>query len=288
MNVLEVIQSASGYLERHGVESPRLQSEHLLAHVLGCRRMDLYLQFDRPVSEAERAPLRELVRRRAAREPLQHLLGEWDFYGRTFHVDSRALIPRPETEQLVLEVLKTLPKEESLSLADIGTGSGIIALSLALERPAWKIDAWDLHSAALDLARANAVRLGANANFQQGDLLPANCPPYDAIVANLPYIPSEEIPTLSPEVLHDPVSALDGGSDGLDLIRRLILIATTALRPGGWIFLEIGKDQSRGVEALFSSEAWTEVSSIPDFQDIPRIVRAQRMATDAATALAIP
>lgn len=279
MNVLELIQSAGGYLQKNGVESPRLQAEHLLAHVLHCRRMDLYLQFDRPVSEAERAPLRDLVRRRAAREPLQHLLGEWDFYGRTFTVDSRALIPRPETELLITEILQLLPAEESLALLDVGTGSGIIALTLALERPAWNITAVDVSAEALDLARINASRHQVDSiGFHQSDLLTdlPEGPPWQVVVANLPYIPSAEIPTLSPEVLHDPVSALDGGSDGLDLIRRLVAQSASTLPPAAWLFLEIGAAQSTPVAELFASPLWTDFGLKSDFNDIPRIARARR------------
>jgi release factor glutamine methyltransferase len=279
MNVLELIQSAGGYLQKNGVESPRLQAEHLLAHVLRCRRMDLYLQFDRPVSEAERAPLRDLVRRRAAREPLQHLLGEWDFYGRTFTVDRRALIPRPETELLITEILQLLPAEESLALLDVGTGSGIIALTLALERPNWKITAVDVSAEALDLARINASRHQVDSiAFHQSDLLPdlPEGPPWQVVVANLPYIPSTEIPTLSPEVLHDPVSALDGGPDGLDLIRRLVAQSASTLPPAAWLFLEIGAAQSTTVAELFPPPLWSDFVLKSDFNDIPRIARARR------------
>lgn len=281
MNVLEIIQSASAYLAKHGVENPRLQAEHLLAHVLRCRRMDLYLQFDRPVSEAERVPLRELVRERAARKPLQHLLAEWDFYGRTFHVDSRALIPRSETEQLVELVLKTLP-ETPLRVVDVGTGSGIIAISLALERPKWTIEGWDISEAALHLAQQNAARWPTeNLQFLQGDLLEGAAAAdvaYDTIVANLPYIPSGEIAALAPEVRHDPLLALDGGSDGLVLIRRLVSQAKAVLEPGGWIFLEIGQGQADAVESLFPAPEWEEVASALDFLDIRRFVRARRAA----------
>jgi release factor glutamine methyltransferase len=282
VNVLEVIQSAAGYLAKHNVESPRLQAEHLLAKVLGCRRMDLYLQFDRPVNEAERAPLRELVRRRAAREPLQHLLGEWDFYGRTFQVDSRALIPRPETEELVAAILRFLPKGSPLRLADIGTGTGAIAVTLSIEHPTWSIAAWDISTEALTLAEVNAQKLAAvNVTFHQGDLLPTSPPSlcYDAIVANLPYIRTQELPGLEPEVHHDPVLALDGGADGLELIRRLIPQAALHLAPQGWIFLEIGQSQSDSVKQLFAASDWTEVSSWQDCHGVERFVRAQRIGT---------
>jgi len=277
MTVLEVLQSATGYLREHGVESPRLQSEHLLASVLGLKRMDLYLQFDRPVSEAERAPLRDLVRRRSRGEPLQHLLGEWDFYGRTFQVDARALIPRPETELLAELVLKTLPPEPPLHVIDVGTGSGILAITLALERAHWQLTGCDISPDALALARSNASRFPevSPITWLEADLLPPNSQ-WDAVVANLPYIPSNDLAGLSREVQHDPPAALDGGSDGLDLIRGLLLLCSPSLRPGGTIFLEFGAGQETSLESLLGESGFSAIKIHSDPQGFPRVATATK------------
>lgn len=273
MTVLEVIQSATGYLEKYQVESPRLHAEHLLAHVLGQRRLELYMEFDRILTEQERAPLRELVKRRIAGEPLQHLLGEWDFYGRTFVTDKRALIPRPETELLVENILARLPASDSLRIADIGTGTGAIAISLAIERPNWQLTACDISADALALAKSNAERHKISLLWFQGDLLPPE-QTWNAIVANLPYIPTTEIAKLSAEVQRDPVLALDGGSDGLETIRRLILDAPAVLEAEGMIFLEFGQGQSTTVEALLMEAGFSEIKITSDYQGIPRIAEA--------------
>lgn len=270
--LLEVLRGAESYLSARGVENPRLNAEHLLAHTLGLKRMELYLQFDRPLGESERAPLRDLVKRRGAREPLQHLLGTVDFHRRIFASDRRALVPRPETEQLVELALEVLKHQSAPAILDIGTGSGIIALTLALELPTSMVEASDLSPDALALAADNAARLAATerVHFHQADLLPPGITKFDLIVANLPYIPAGEIETLAPEVRHDPLSALDGGADGLDLIRRLIESAPDRLTAGGALLLEIGAGQSAAVEGLLASRKFRDISLRSDYQDIPR------------------
>jgi release factor glutamine methyltransferase len=270
--LLEVLRGAESYLTARGVENPRLNAEHLLAHALGLKRMELYLQFDRPLGEAERAPLRDMVKRRGNREPLQHILGTVEFHGRTFASDKRALIPRPETEQLVEITLEIARPKNSPALLDIGTGSGVIALTLALELPGAALHATDLSPDALALAGENAARheLTDRVRFSQADLLPAEPTFFDIIVANLPYIPTNEIPTLSEEVRHDPVTALDGGEDGLDLIRRLIETAPGRLAPGGAILLELGLGQGDAAASLLSERKFRDISVRPDYQNIPR------------------
>ena len=270
--LLEVLRGAENYLAERGVENPRLNAEHLLAHALELKRMELYLQFDRQLTEAERAPLRETVKRRGAREPLQHILGTAEFHGRTFACDKRALIPRPETEQLVEIALEIVKGKTAPRILDIGTGSGVIAITLAIELPAAEIHAIDFSADALALAVANAERheLVERVCFHQADLLPPDESKFDLIVANLPYIPTAEIAALSPEVRHDPLAALDGGPDGLDLIRRLIDAAPDRLPPHGALLLELGAGQADAVNTLLADRKFRDISVRSDYQNIPR------------------
>ena len=270
--LLEVLRATERYLADRGVDSPRLNAEHLLAHALGLKRMELYLQFDRPLTETERVPLRDTVKRRGAREPLQHILGTAEFHGRSFLSDPRALVPRPETEQLVELALELAKAHASPAILDLGTGSGVIVLTVALELPSATLHATDLSPDALALAADNAARhqLTDRIRFHQSDLLPPDETKFDLILANLPYIPSGEIAALSPEVRHDPDTALDGGADGLDLIRRLIAEAPARLAPGGALLLEIGAGQADAVNALLSALKSRDISLRPDYQNIPR------------------
>ncbi len=276
-SVLEVLTSTTGYFKDKGVESPRLNIEHLLAHVLGKTRMDLYLEFDRPLGDKELNALRDLVKRRSQGVPLQHLLGTVEFHGRVFTSDSRALIPRPETEELVALLLK-LDLPADARCLDVGTGSGIIALTLAAERPEARVQAVDRSPNALKLARENAVRLGLDGRveFVEGDLLAACAGPYDLIAANLPYIPVSDIASLSREVQHDPMMALDGGRDGLEIVARCVTQAHGKLAPGGRLALEIGHDQAGRVRELLERGGYTSVEAIKDHQGFERFVLAVR------------
>lgn len=274
--VLEVLRATTEYFARHGVESPRLNAEHLIAHVLGKKRIELYMEFDRPLGEKELAPLRELIRRRAAGEPLQHLLGTVEFHGRIFAVDARALIPRPETE-LLMELTLKEPIAEPACILDVGTGSGVIALTLAAERPTAQVTAVDVSPDALALARENAARLGLSerVRFLQSDLFSAlEGETFDLIVANLPYIPAGEIASLSREVQRDPVLALDGGPVGTELIARLLAEARAYLKPGGRIVLEIGHDQSAALAAELERQNYRDIRPVADYQGILRFLFA--------------
>ena len=275
MTVLEVLNAATGHLRKQGVESPRLNAEHLLAKVLAMtNRIDLYLEFERTLGEAERAPLRDLVRRRSEGIPLQHLLGTVDFLGFTFATDGRALIPRPETEQLVELVLA---EGEFEAIVDVGTGSGVIALSLALKRLELSITACEISPDALALARENAERHGIadRITFLESDLLSSVSGPLSAIVANLPYIPTGDLASLSREVRHDPALALDGGVDGLDAIRRLVGEAAAKLAPGGLLALEIGHDQAARAREILSKENFRDISPRRDYQNVERFLIAR-------------
>ena len=279
MTVLELLQSTSDYLARKGIDQPRLNIEHLLADSLGKKRIELYLEFDRQLTETELAPLREKVRRRAAGEPLQHLLGSWDFYGRTFKVDRRALIPRQETELLVDVVLPKLKEasKEGMRLIDVGTGCGILAITFALEIPGLEVVAVDLSPDALALARENAARFGLESRiaFVHSNLLDQTDGVFQWVVANLPYIPTAELDTLQREVKHDPKLALDGGRDGLDVIRNLVASLQTRLAPPALIVLEVGLDQAEPVRELLARQNYRDISMTKDYQGVQRIVSAK-------------
>ena len=282
-NVLEILTTTAAFFADRGVESPRLNIEHLLAHVLGKRRMDLYLEFDRPVSERELEPLRGLVKRRARGEPLQHLLGTVEFHRREFKTDRRALIPRPETErfcELILELFPKEPEDPAPSFLDVGTGSGVIALTLAGERPGARVAAVDVSPDALALAGENARHLGLTdrVEFARSDLLTdAPAGPFDLVAANLPYVPAGELPGLAREVRdHDPTLALDGGPDGLTIIERLIATAPPVLKPGGRLALEIGHGQAAQVVNLLLEGDYADIRAEKDYQGVERYVFARR------------
>jgi release factor glutamine methyltransferase len=279
VTVLELLQSTSEYFARKGIDRPRLNIEHLLADSLGKKRIELYLEFDRQLKEAELAPLRERVRRRAEGEPLQHLLGSWDFYGRPFKTDRRALIPRPETEllvEVVLDQLKGAPKEGT-RLIDVGTGCGILAITFALEIPQLKITAVDVSTDALALARENAASFGleSNIDFVQSNLVHNTEGLFHWVVANLPYIPTAELDALQREVKHDPRVALDGGRDGLVVIRNLVCSLQTKLAPGALIALEVGRNQAEPVRELFAGQNYRDISVRNDYQGVQRVVSAR-------------
>jgi release factor glutamine methyltransferase len=271
--VLDVLQATSAYFAKAGVDSPRLNIELLLAHVLEKKRMELYLEFDRPLGEKELEPLRELVKRRAQGEPLQHLLGNVEFLGRTFLSDKRALIPRPETELLAERLLKS-QKPPPARVLDVGTGSGVLALTLAAEWTDAEVHAVDISLEALSLSRENAVALGLleRVKFHHGNLLETLNGEFGLIVANLPYVPSGDIPGLSREVQHDPKLALDGGPDGADLIRRLVAGARSFLR--GTLALEIGHEQSAGLAQELAEAGYRDVQPSSDYQGRNRFLFA--------------
>ena len=278
MTVLQVLQNTADFFARKGIDSPRLNIEHLLADALGKRRIDLYLEFDRTLSENELTPLREKVRRRAEGEPLQYLLGSWDFFGRAFRTDPRALIPRPETEVLVEIVLKVIRAElrSRTRLLDVGTGSGVLAITFALECPNLQIVGSDVSPSALNLARENAEQQGFNHRIEwvESDLLSSVAGSFDFLVANLPYIPTAELPKLAPEVKRDPQLALDGGPDGLVVIRRLLQEAPRVLRDGAFVILEVGFDQAGRVADLLTAQKFRDISVENDYQGVRRFVTA--------------
>jgi len=277
MTVLDVLQSMTAYFKKRNIDNPRLNAEHLLAHLLGCTRMELYLEFERNLGETELATLRELVRRRGQGEPLQHLLGTVEFCGYTFLCDKRAMVPRPETEELVELLLQSTVRDPPSSILDVGTGSGVIALSLAAKFPEAQIHAVDLSEEALELARENAEQLGLSArvDFAKSDLLKNIRGKFDLIVANLPYISSRDRHLLSREVLHDSEVALFGGVHGDELIRELIEQAPAHLRPGGLLALEAGIGQSEALSGVLTQKKYKDICSKNDYSGTSRFMFAR-------------
>ena len=278
MTLLEVLQSTTAYFTKHKIESARLNAEHLIAHVLKMSRLELYLQFETRLNESELAALRELVKRRGQGEPLQHLLGTVEFCGQTFLIDKRALVPRPETEQLVeLLASENRGHRTEVRIVDVGTGSGVIALSLAKHFPEAEVIAVDVSDAALALARENAMRLGLNerVQFQKGDLLENLSERFDLIVANLPYVSMQDRHLLAREVLHDPELALFAGPNGDELVRRLIEQAPPRLNPNGRLALEIGINQAEGLCDLLRQNNYHDIELKRDYSGIPRFLFAR-------------
>ena len=283
VTILDVIQRSTEFLAKRGVDSPRLQVELLLAHLLRVPRLKLYLNFERMLTDTELATLRELVQRRGKRQPLQHLVGSTSFCGLEFAVSPAVLIPRPETELLAERAWQHLSTHSSQpsTVLDFGTGSGCLAIALAVKCPAAHVHALDISETALQLARTNAARHGVEqrVQFHCGDgftALPAGVK-FDLIVANPPYIPSAEIATLEPEVRdHDPRLALDGGADGLDFYRRLASESGAWLRAGGRLMAEFGDGQADAVGACFTATGWKDRAIEPDLSGRARFMTVCR------------
>jgi release factor glutamine methyltransferase len=278
ITVLEVLQATTAYFKKHNVENPRLNAEHLLTHVLGRKRIELYLEFERVLTESELAPLRELVKRRVEGEPLQHLLGTVEFCGHVFLCDKRAMVPRPETEQLVELLISNFKFQISNSrMVDVGTGSGVIALSLAANFPDTEILAVDISDDALALAQENAAKLNlaGRVRFLKRNLLENVEGTFDLIVANLPYISTQDRHTLSREVLNDPAVAVFASARGDELIRELIAQAPSRLRPGGMLALEIGIGQGDPLFSALAEKNYRDIYSKTDYSGVTRFLFAR-------------
>lgn len=259
---------------RRGIPDPRREAMWLLARAWEVDEITLRLHPEREVPAEVGARYRDWLERRAAGEPAHHLTGECEFWGRGFAVSPAVLVPRPETE-LIVQVALELPLSPTARVLDVGTGSGCIAISLAAERPKWGVSAVDRSSAALNVARSNATRHEVEIEFHEADLTSSMDPPWDLIVANLPYIPTTDLEALPREVHRDPHSALDGGPDGLDLVRRLIEDLPRLLRPCGGAVLEIGEDQADDVAELANAAGLGVARRIKDPGGCERVVVLQ-------------
>jgi release factor glutamine methyltransferase len=279
VTVLEAIQKSTEFLTRKNIESPRLQAELLLAHVMRLPRMKLYLNFERPLSPAETDAYREIIRRRSQFEPLQHIVGSSSFCGFEIISTRQALIPRPETEILAEFGWQFLNGRENPTAIDFGSGTGCIAIALAVKCPGARIIAIDVSSDAIALARKNAAQnlVDSRIDFLESDGFAAlpGAASVDLIISNPPYIATAEIATLSLEVQADPVRALDGGADGLDFYRRLATEAKKFLRPDGKIMLEFGDGQAAAIEKLFREEKWIVEAIQEDYSHRARFIFAK-------------
>ena len=296
MTVLEGIQRSAEFLGRKGVDSPRLQAELLLAHVLKLERMRLYLNFERVLSEQEAETFKALVIRRANREPLQLILSSTCFCGLEIAVNRHVLIPRPETELLAEKAWESLrvqstkyevqsPSSErsahALKVLDLGTGSGCLAIAIAKNCPGSLVVASDVSPEALECAKENALRnsVSERIDFRLGDGFAALSAGerFDLIVSNPPYIPSAEIASLQPEVRDwEPKRALDGGPDGLDWYRRIATEGREHLMPSGKALFEFGDGQTEAVSKIFQQEKWIVEAVLEDYNRRPRIVVVKR------------
>ena len=279
--LIEVVRLSTAYLESHGSTSPRLDAELLAAKALSIRRLDIYLQFERPLAEPELAAIRELVRRRGTGEPVAYITGEREFYGRAFGVGPGVLIPRPETELLVsLALARAKARDGDLRVADLGTGSGTLAVTLAAELTTARVVATDISDEALGVARGNAERHGVSSRvtFVHGDWsLPLDAGAFDIVVSNPPYVASATVATLDRDV-HDfePHLALDGGHDGLDAYRALLPGAVAALSPGGWLALEADPLTAAAVLEMAETLLGTTGSVHRDLAGHDRVVTISR------------
>ena len=278
--IREVLDWTTQDFAGRGIASPRLDAELLVAKALGTDRVGLYLDLNRPLVDQERSAIRPLVARRREREPVAYILGHRDFYGRRFKVTPDVLIPRPDTETLVEHALECIPEDAPCRVLDVGTGSGAIAVTIAAERPLAQVTATDISEAALKVASENAERLevAGRIRFDRANLL-SGAGQYDVIVSNPPYITVSEMKTLQAEVReYEPVTALEAGEDGLDVVRALLATAEPVTANGAQMLIEVGSGQASAV-VDFAAEhtAWQLVAVYPDLNRIERVVHLRRI-----------
>jgi len=274
--VRSLSQWAREWLAKKAVENPRLDADLILAHALGCDRIRLYIDIDKPVTPEELGRFKPLMQRRGAREPVAYILGAREFYGRRFDVSAGVFIPRPETELLVRTVLDGMPPGTGGRVLDLCAGSGAVGVSVAAERPEAQADLVELSPEAADMARRNADRYApGRAHVYCGDLyaaLPAQVR-YDAIAANPPYVPLPHADKLAPEIVgHEPHLALFGGADGLDVIRRMVGGLREWLAPGGWFVTEIDPSEGEAVAGLLRDAGLSQVRVERDLAGLDRFV----------------
>lgn len=278
--VRRVLEWTIGHLKKHGSDSPRLDAEVLLAHARGCARIQLYTAYDEVLSDPVRQTMRDLVKRRANAEPVAYLVGTKEFYSLPFEVNSHVLIPRPDTELLVMEGLRIIQSIEQPRVLELGVGSGCISTALAVNNRRAEIVGVEIDSETMAVAQRNLVRhkVADRVELRQGDLFSPVSPgeAFDLLVSNPPYISSEEIPRLDATVRqHEPHRALDGGPDGLDIIRRIAAGAASVLRPGGAILLEFSPEQAEPVRQILANHQFADISILNDLGQTARAIFAR-------------
>ena len=278
-NLLDTLKKATDFLSRKGLEKSRMEAEHLFAAGLGVKRLDLYLQFERLLNDSEVEKLRAMTVRRGNREPLQHIIGNVSFRNLVLKSDKRALVPRPETEEIIDLALALFSAEQAVRVLDLGTGSGAIALAIAAERPLWKVDALDQSAEALTLAKENAqfTQLEGRVNFGQSNWFEAVTDKYNLIISNPPYLTDSEVATAEPEVKDfDPHSALIAPDNGLADLKIILSQAPKFLCEGGWVICETGIDQHDALAEISKLNAYKEYAGVNDMSGRPRFWKAQK------------
>jgi len=282
ITVLEALNAASDYLQNKRIKSARLNSELLLAHILNCKRLELYLSFDRPLQKVETDSYRELLKRRGTFEPLQYIIGKVEFYGLEFVVDASVLIPRPETELLVEAIIESTTTDQRINILDIGSGSGNISIALAKNIPTCKVIGIDISEEAIEISKRNAEVnevenqvMFVKKNISNGIEIKGNR--FDIVVSNPPYVSLEEFDSLDPELrLYEPKIALTDEGDGLSFYRIIVPLSGSLLNNAGKIFLEIGAGQSEAVKQLLIDNDFNNIVIKKDYSDIERIIIGEK------------
>ncbi|MGB3975212.1 MAG: peptide chain release factor N(5)-glutamine methyltransferase [bacterium] len=282
--IRKLITWTAEWFKNFDIATPRLDAEILLSHTINCTRLDLYLDPDKPVTDTERAAFRSHIKRRANREPIAYIIGSKEFWGRNFSVDPRVLIPRPETETLIEAALSKIPEKAPWLVADLGTGSGCIAITIALEKPDVKVIASDISAGSIEVAKMNAFNLGASDRimWRQGSwctvfnslIQPKSL---DLLLTNPPYIASGELLELQPEISkYEPDIALDGGKDGLQAYKELVQEAVFWLKSGSWIIMEIGYRQGEDIKGILKEASFVSIEIIKDASGKDRVISAMK------------
>ena len=278
LTVLQVLNKSTEYLEIKGIESPRMNSELLLADILKCKRLELYLMYDRPLTELELTKYREYLKRRSTFEPTQYIIGTVEFYGLEFNVSPAVLIPRPETEILVETVINSVNKEDAFQIMDIGSGSGNISIAIAVNLPNANVTGIEISESAITIAKENLKKYdcGERVCFLKFDVLSVSkseLPDIDIIVSNPPYVSKEDYGKVQKEILnYEPDIAVTDFYDGFKFYRKIISLAAQLLKHNGKIFLEIAQGQSKKINGIMKENNFKEISIIQDYQKIDRVI----------------